>query len=37
MDYVHMETDYVSGLAGRSGDPSPVTADGVFRAIQASA
>src|SRR5437868_9715100 len=37
MDYVHMETDYVSGLAGRSGDPSPVTAHGVFRALQASA
>jgi len=37
MDYVHMETDYVSGLAGRSGDPSPGTAHGVFRAIQASA
>jgi len=37
MDYVHMETDYVSGLAGRSGDPSPVTAHGVFRAVQASA
>src|SRR5436853_739884 len=37
MDYVHMETHYVSGLAGRSGDPSPVTAHGVFRAIQASA
>jgi leucine dehydrogenase len=37
MDFVHMETDYVSGLAGRSGDPSPVTAHGVFRAIQASA
>jgi leucine dehydrogenase len=37
MDYVHMETKNVSGLAGRSGDPSPVTAHGVFRAIQASA
>lgn len=37
MDFVHMETDYVSGLATRSGDPSPVTARGVFRAIQASA
>ncbi len=36
MDFVHMETNYVSGLAGRSGDPSPVTAHGVFRAIQAS-
>ncbi|MBX3175295.1 MAG: Glu/Leu/Phe/Val dehydrogenase [Gemmatimonadaceae bacterium] len=37
MDYVHMETDYVAGLANKSGDPSPVTAHGVFRAIQASA
>src|SRR5919202_2584927 len=37
MDYVHMETENVAGLAGRSGDPSPVTARGVFRAIQASA
>src|SRR5690348_9074874 len=37
MDYVFNETKYVAGLAGRSGDPSPVTAHGVFRAIQASA
>jgi leucine dehydrogenase len=37
MDFVHMETEYVAGLHGRSGDPSPVTARGVFRAIQASA
>jgi leucine dehydrogenase len=37
MDYVHMETEYVAGLANRSGDPSPVTAHGVFRSIQASA
>src|SRR3982751_2778528 len=37
MDFVHMETDYVAGLAAKSGDPSPVTARGVFRAIQASA
>ena len=37
MDFVHMETDYVAGLAGASGDQSPVTAHGVFRAIQASA
>jgi leucine dehydrogenase len=37
MDFVHMETQYVAGLAGQSGDPSPVTAHGVFRAIQASA
>ena len=32
-----METEYVAGLAGKSGDPSPVTAHGVFRAIEASA
>ena len=37
MEFVHMETDYVTGLAGKSGDPSPVTAHGVFRTIQASA
>jgi leucine dehydrogenase len=37
MEYVRMETDYVAGLTGLSGDPSPVTAHGVFRAIQASA
>ena len=37
MDYVHMETDYVAGLATKSGDPSPVTAHGVFRSIEASA
>jgi leucine dehydrogenase len=37
MDYVHMETAHVAGLAGKSGDPSPVTAHGVFRAVQASA
>lgn len=37
MDFVHMETEYVSGLANKSGDPSPVTAHGVFRAIEASA
>src|SRR4028118_1151856 len=36
MDYVHMETDYVAGLAGLSGDPSPVPAHGAFRATQAS-
>jgi len=37
MDFVHLETDHVAGLASKSGDPSPVTAHGVFRAIQASA
>lgn len=37
MDFVHMETEHVAGLRDKSGDPSPVTAHGVFRAIQASA
>jgi leucine dehydrogenase len=37
MDYVRQETTYVAGLADRSGDPSPATAHGVFRALQASA
>jgi leucine dehydrogenase len=35
--FVNLETSHVAGLMGRSGDPSPVTARGVFRAIQASA
>ncbi|MEP6764322.1 MAG: Glu/Leu/Phe/Val dehydrogenase dimerization domain-containing protein [Gemmatimonadaceae bacterium] len=37
MDFVHMETKYVAGIGSKSGDPSSVTARGVFRAIQASA
>ena len=37
MDFVHMETEHVVGIQGRSGDPSPVTAYGVFRGIQACA
>ena len=37
MDFVHMETEHVAGLREKSGDPSPVTAHGVFRSIQASA
>ena len=36
MEIVRTETQYVAGLLGRSGDPSPFTARGVFRAIQAS-
>jgi leucine dehydrogenase len=36
MDYVQMETEYVTGVAGGSGDPSPVTAYGTFRGIKAS-
>ena len=37
MSYIEIETRHVAGLAHGSGDPSPVTAFGVFRAIQASA
>ena len=37
MDFVHMETKHVTGIGSKSGDPSSVTAHGVFRAIQASA
>src|SRR5205085_2484227 len=37
MAYVRLETTHVAGLADRSGDPSPATARGVFRALQASA
>ena len=37
MEYVLKESEYVAGLQGRSGDPSPHTARGVFRAMQAAA
>ncbi|MEE8252095.1 MAG: Glu/Leu/Phe/Val dehydrogenase [Gemmatimonadales bacterium] len=37
MEYVRMETEHVVGLAGGSGDPSPVTAFGTFRGMQACA
>ena len=37
MEYVRMETDSVVGVHGRSGDPSPVTAYGVYRGIKACA
>ncbi len=36
MAYVNEETDFVVGLEGKSGNPSPVTAFGVFRGIQAA-
>ena len=36
MSYIKMETDHVTGLEGMSGDPSPVTAKGVYYAIKAS-
>lgn len=37
MNYVNMETDFVTGLPGQSGDPSPVTAYGVYMGMKASA
>ncbi|GMR12908.1 MAG: branched-chain amino acid dehydrogenase [Gemmatimonadota bacterium] len=37
MEFVRMETESVAGVRGRSGDPSPITAYGVFRGIKASA
>jgi leucine dehydrogenase len=40
MEYVKMETDYVSGLPesmGGGGDPSPVTAFGVYMGMKAAA
>ena len=37
MEYVRMETDHVAGLHGRSGDPSPVTAYGVYMGMKACA
>ncbi len=40
MEWVRMETDYVTGIdeaLGGSGDPSPVTALGVFSGVQACA
>jgi len=36
MDFVSMETDYVVGLEGKSGNPSPMTALGAFHGIRAS-
>jgi leucine dehydrogenase len=40
MEYIFMETKYVTGVApahGGSGDPSPVTAYGVFQGMKATA
>lgn len=36
MNYVHMETDYVVGLEGKSGNPSPMTALGSFYGIKSA-
>jgi leucine dehydrogenase len=40
MDIIHEETDYVTGISpafGSSGNPSPVTAYGVYRGMKAAA
>ena len=36
MDFINMETEYVVGLAGKSGNPSPMTALGAFHGIRAA-
>ncbi|HXL33285.1 MAG TPA: Glu/Leu/Phe/Val dehydrogenase dimerization domain-containing protein, partial [Gemmatimonadales bacterium] len=35
MEYIKAETNHVTGLIGTSGDPSPVTAYGVYRGMKA--
>lgn len=37
MEYVRLETRHVAGLMGLSGDPSPVTAYGVYMGMKAAA
>ena len=37
MEFVRMETEHVVGLPGSSGDPSPVTAFGVYQGMKAAA
>src|SRR6185312_6846867 len=37
MEYIKAETNHVTGLVGTSGDPSPVTAYGVYRGVKACA
>lgn len=37
MSIIHTQTDHVVGLAGGSGDPSPLTAYGVYRGLCAAA
>ncbi len=37
MEFVHMETEHVTGILEGSGDPSPVTAYGTYRGIKACA
>src|SRR3954447_6431318 len=37
MEFIKLETDHVAGLVGLSGDPSPVTAYGVYVGMKAAA
>jgi leucine dehydrogenase len=37
MEYIKLDTDHVAGLVGLSGDPSPVTAYGVYVGMRATA
>jgi leucine dehydrogenase len=37
MEFIRAETEHVTGLLGKSGDPSPVTAYGVYRGVKACA
>ncbi|AOQ25104.1 Leucine dehydrogenase [Moorella thermoacetica] len=37
MEYIRLETKHVAGLAGLSGDPSPVTAYGAYMGMKATA
>lgn len=37
MEYIRLETKHVAGLAGLSGDPSPVTAYGTYMGMKATA
>jgi leucine dehydrogenase len=37
MEFIKLETDHVAGLLGLSGDPSPVTAFGVYVGMKAAA
>jgi leucine dehydrogenase len=37
MEFIRAETEHVTGLLGKSGDPSPVTAYGVYRGMKACA
>src|SRR5699024_1338244 len=39
MDYIHLETEFVTGTSSGSGvgDPSPITALGIFQGMKAAA